>query len=89
MDWTRQVALFRDAEVVLNNATHPIFSAVFGPHGARYGSLGFKNLHLSQVGTLRQLENANFTVGTESTARYSLDPKAFSAFLDSLCGYTD
>jgi capsular polysaccharide biosynthesis protein len=85
MDWTRQIALFRDAEIVLSNATHPVFAALFCGHGAQFGSLGFTTLYPSQVGTFRGLRNSYFTLGTESTARYSANPKAFSTFLDLLC----
>jgi capsular polysaccharide biosynthesis protein len=85
MDWMRQIALFRDAEIVLSNASDPVYNSLFGSHRVRFGSLGFTSLYPSQAGTLRGFRNAYFTLGTESTARYSVDPEAFSSFLNSLC----
>lgn len=83
--WLKQIELFRAAEIVLINSNRPMSSAIFCPAGGRIASIGFRELLLSQIGTLRGHRNAYFMFGTESSSRYFIAPKAFEEFVDAVC----
>jgi hypothetical protein len=87
LSWPAQMALFAQAELVVDNSHDKSGAMVFCSKGAIIASVGFQSIYPSKVGTLRGLSNAYFTWGTESSSCYSIDVSAFSNFLETLCRY--
>jgi capsular polysaccharide biosynthesis protein len=86
MSWRAQIALFRDAEMVLGQAGSGLHNALFCQPGTRVASIGLMNLMQSMIGTLRGQHQAfmsnNFTLEGE----FRVDEATFTTFLDRVCG---
>jgi len=85
LSWLGRIKLFSEADIVVNNSDRDMTSALFCRSKTRFASVGFRTILTSEIGTLRNVQNSYFMLGTESSSQYRVELKAFSEFLVRLC----
>jgi capsular polysaccharide biosynthesis protein len=85
MIWIEQIAVFRDAEVVLGLAGSGLHNALFSKPGSRLASIGVMNLVQSQIGALRGQRNGFLSKDVGVAGNFEVDEKCFTEFLDGVC----
>jgi capsular polysaccharide biosynthesis protein len=85
MSWSQQIALFREAEIVLGVAGSGLHNALFSHPGSRLGSIGVMNLVQSQIGALRGQHNAFLSKDIKLSGRFQVDEETYQAFLERVC----
>lgn len=82
LTWREQIALFRDAEIILGQAGSGLHTALFSRPGSRLASIGFMNLVQPQIAALRGQETAYFANGVDLSGEFRIDEGAFREFLN-------
>jgi capsular polysaccharide biosynthesis protein len=85
MSWREQIALFRNADVVVGQAGSGLHNGLFSKPGSRMGSIGFMNLVQSEIGALRRQNNAFLMNNIRLSGEFVVDKRAFDMFLDRVC----
>jgi len=83
--WPQQIALFRDAELVLGLAGSGLHNALFSKPGSRLASIGVMNLVQSQIGALRGQHNAFLSQDIELLGDFRIDEEIYHSFLEHVC----
>lgn len=81
LSWREQIALFRDAEIILGQAGSGMHTALFSKPGSRLASIGFMNLVQPQIAALRGQETGYFTEGLKLAGEFTVDEAAFRRFV--------
>jgi capsular polysaccharide biosynthesis protein len=85
MSWREQIALFRDAEIIVGQAGSGLHNALFSMTGSRLASIGFMNLVQSEIGAIRQQHNAFLANDIRLSGEFVVDEERFDTFLDRVC----
>jgi capsular polysaccharide biosynthesis protein len=85
LSWPHQVALFRDAEMVLGLAGSGLHNALFSEAGSRVASIGVINFTQSEIGHLNRQHNAFLTDDIPIDGEFEVKNTVFTAYLDAVC----
>jgi capsular polysaccharide biosynthesis protein len=85
LSWPQQIALFREAEIVLGLSGSGLHNALFSQPGSRLASIGVMNLVQSQIGALVGQRNAYLSKGFTLSGRFRVDEEAYQTFLEHVC----
>lgn len=85
LTWREQIALFRDAEIILGQAGSALHTALFSRSDSRLASIGFMNLTQAEIAILRQQETAYFSEGVRLSGAFTIEEIAFRRFLRAVC----
>jgi capsular polysaccharide biosynthesis protein len=83
--WRQQLALFRNAEIVVGAFGSGLQTALVSPASTRLGVIGWLNAVQSQIATLRGQRIAYLTEGVTLDGQYEVPEAAFTEFLDAIC----
>jgi capsular polysaccharide biosynthesis protein len=86
MGWRAQIALFRNAEMVLGQAGSGLHNTLFCQPGTQVASIGLMNLMQSMIGTLRGQHQAFISNDFTLVGEFTVDEAMFATFLDRVCG---
>jgi capsular polysaccharide biosynthesis protein len=85
LDWRRQLALFRNAEIIVGTFGSALHTALVSPAGTRVGVVGMLNPTQSEIAALRGHRMGYLTNGFAVEGQFTVPEDAFAAFLDALC----
>jgi capsular polysaccharide biosynthesis protein len=85
LTWPEQIALFRNAEIVLGLAGSGLHNALFSQSGSKLASIGFMNLTQYEIGALRRQRNAFFTTDVTLAGDFSVDETEYAKLVEILC----
>jgi capsular polysaccharide biosynthesis protein len=84
ISWREQIALFRDAEIIVGQAGSGLHTALFASSGSRLASIGFMNLVQPQIASLRGQETAYFAEEVKLSGEFRVDKDAFRRFIGAV-----
>jgi capsular polysaccharide biosynthesis protein len=87
LSWPHQIALFRDAEMVVGLAGSGLHNALFSESGSRVASIGVINFTQSEIGHLNRQHNAFLSDGIPIDGEFEVSATAFTAYLDAVCDW--
>lgn len=85
MHWPGQIALFRDADIILGVAGSGLHNAIFSKPGSRLASIGIMNLVQSMIGGLRGQLNAFLSLNIKPAGEFAVEEQRYRQFLDIVC----
>jgi len=88
MSWRQQIALFRDAEIIIGQAGSGLHNALFSRPGSRLASIANVNFVQLKIGALRGLNSAFLTHSVVLQSEFTVDERLFEAFLKAVCSHS-
>jgi capsular polysaccharide biosynthesis protein len=85
LTWREQIALFRDAEIIVGQAGSGLHTALFSRRGSRLASIGFMNLVQPQIAALRGQDTAYFAEDVKLSGEFTVEETTFRQFLKAVC----
>lgn len=85
MGWREQIALFRDAEIIVGQAGSGLHNALFSRPGSRLASIGIMNFVQHQIGAFRGQHMAFLTQNIRLQGKFVVDETIFESFLERVC----
>ena len=85
LPWPEQIALFRDADILLGQWGSGMHNALFCNSTTRVAVIGFFNFVQSEIGALRGHQNAFLTRDVRSSGEFSVNVADFEEFLALVC----
>ena len=85
LPWRAQIALMRQAEIIVGQFGSAMHGALFARPGTRVAVMGFANLVQSQIAALRGQRMAYMTRHIDLAGDFTIDAASFAGFLDQVC----
>lgn len=85
LTWREQIALFRDAEIMVGQAGSGLHTALFSSPGSRLASIGFMNLVQPHIAAVRGQDAAYLAEGVKLAGEFTVDETTFRQFLNAAC----
>ncbi len=85
LPWRQQIAIFRQAKIVTGLWGSGLHTALLGKPELRVATVGFFNRVQSNIGALRQSDNAFCTNNVTFKDEFTVDETIYKDFLDAVC----